>query len=662
MASSGVGRPIYGNGPPSPQETYDASDEDARDSASRRLIVQRIPFLRVVSSPGERILYSRDQSEIPRFLKSFSFKSVPDMVVQPMSVEALSAVVRFAGSERLTIIPRGSGSSPFGGSMPVMGGMVVDMSRMDRVVVVDTANMTVTVEAGARWADVDHALGGHGLRVPTCPSSKFSTVGGWIATGGMGLNSYSKGHLSGHVLSLEVVSPDGLPRRYSQSDPEFRTIFGSEGQVGIIASATLAVSKQPAAGRPHLVLFHTRSAALKFVDDLVKSDVRPAHVFFESASKVKLIRDSLDSRHLRKGDAVIVNIEDAASEERFEKFIGAQQQDEEPEYVARYLWNERFFPMKIRGKGPGLLGTELVVSLSRLPDAMDSAERICTSMNLEPLFEVHFLPDGDALLLCFFLVDQGNTFAYTLDAVKSMILSRALVDAGGRPYSIGVWNNPFTDAVDAGERKRLKDLKSSLDPNSVMNSGKYFSLSGRLSGLGGLMFHPRIMRPVLRLVLAFSPLSTSLLGRMSNLLRRWFDPKTRDELIATADECAMCGSCVSVCPAYRLIGDERVTGRGKLLTAKAMAGGFQISAEHAERSFMCMRCKACEQVCQSKLDLIKAYDALEARLEQLHGRNTKEIERFISFAEDSPVYDALVDKGLVVGAPRNRPGGDSEDV
>jgi Na+-translocating ferredoxin:NAD+ oxidoreductase RnfC subunit len=170
------------------------------------------------------------------------------------------------------------------------------------------------------------------------------------------------------------------------------------------------------------------------------------------------------------------------------------------------------------------------------------------------------------------------------------------------------------------------------------------------------------MKPVLRLVLAFSPLSTSLLGKMSKILRRRFAPKGRDELIATADECAMCGSCVSVCPAYRLIGDERVTGRGKLLTAKAMAAGLQVSPEHAERSFMCMRCKACEQVCQSRLDLITAYDMLEARLELLHGRNTKEIERFVRFAEDSPVYDALIDKGLVVGAPRNRPGGDAEDV
>ena len=662
MASSGVGRAIYGNGPPSPQEPFDAPDEAARDAPSKRLIVKRIPALRVVTSPGERFLYSRDQSEIPRFLKSFSFRSQPDIVVQPMNADALSAVMRFASEEGLAIVPRGAGSSPFGGSMPVVGGMVVDMSRMDRIGEVDVASMTVTVEAGARWADIDHAISPLGLRVPTCPSSKFSTVGGWIATGGMGINSYSGGHLSRHVTAIEVVAPDGAVRRYVPSDSEFMPLFGSEGQVGVIAKATLRVTAMPTAGRPHLMLFNGPSAAISFVGALIKSDVQPAHIFYCSASKIRAVSSLLGGDYLQDGDGVVVSTEDSSSEERFERFIAAIGAKEEPEYIARYMWNERFFPMKIRGGGPGLLGTELVVSQSRLKEAIDAASRICMSMSLEPLFEVHYLPDGDALLLCFFLVDQGNTFAYTLDAVKSLILARALVDAGGRPYSVGIWNNPFTDSMVPGERSSLRKLKAKLDPNDMMNSGKYFSLSGRWAGLGGLIFHPRLMRPILRLVVAFSPVSTSLFGKATVMLRKWFAPKGRDKLISVADECAMCGSCIGVCPAYKLLGDERVTARGKLITAKCMAGGFPISAEHAMRTFLCMRCKACEQVCQSKLELMSAYDELEARLERLHGRNQREVERFVRFAEDSPIYDDLVRKGLVVGAPRNRQGGASGDV
>jgi len=125
-----------------------------------------------------------------------------------------------------------------------------------------------------------------------------------------------------------------------------------------------------------------------------------------------------------------------------------------------------------------------------------------------------------------------------------------------------------------------------------------------------------------------------------------------------ANQCAMCGACVSVCPAYAMTNDERVTARGKLLTAKALAEGKDITREHAHRTFLCMRCKACEQVCQSKLDLIPAYEELEARLEKKHGKDAAEIERFIRTAEMSPRYEDMVARGLVLGAPKNAMGGE----
>lgn len=662
MTSSGVGRPIYGNGLPSPRESFPAKDDEPLDRISRRIAGLGLPNLRIVSSAGERLLYSRDQSEIPRFLMTFAFRTFPDAVVQPLSAEALSAVLRFASSEGLAVVPRGAGSSPFGGSVPVIGGIVVDMSRMDAILDLDLEGKTVTVQAGARWADIDNELSHARLRVPTCPSSKFSTVGGWIATGGMGINSYSRGHLSSSVLSLEIVSPDGVARRYSQADPEFTRVFGSEGQLGVIASATIALSEIPNAGRPHLLMFDSPEDALGFAEKLLSSDVGPAHVMFESESRIRLVSQSLGGEHLRVMDAVVVSVETPEAEERLaelEKSLGVS---EEKEYVARYLWNERFFPMKLRVKGPGMLGAEVVMPRDRLGTGIEAASRACRSMSLDPLFEVHYLPDGEALMLCFFLVDQGNTFAYTVDAFKSLLVARILMDAGARPYSFGIWNHAFSDSMDRSEREALADLKRRLDPLDIMNSGKYFALSGRWAGLGGKVFDPRVMKPVLKTIAALSPLSLSLLGRLSDLLRRRFEPKRRERVVAVADECAMCGSCVSVCPAYQLTGDERVTARGKLLTAKSIAGGFPISAEHAHRTFLCMRCKACEQVCQSKLELLPVYDELEASLERSYGRDAKEIERFLKFAEQSTVYDALVQKGLVVGAPRSGPGGDVGDV
>ena len=210
--------------------------------------------------------------------------------------------------------------------------------------------------------------------------------------------------------------------------------------------------------------------------------------------------------------------------------------------------------------------------------------------------------------------------------------------------------------------EQLRKAKAALDPKGVMNAGKYFSLSGSFGGAAGIIFSPRLMRPALKTMLVFSPLTSRLMRTAYNFANKRLVPKARSELQRIADECAMCGACVTVCPAYLVLKDERVTARGKLLTVKAMARGKTISKEHSDRIFLCMRCKACEQVCQSKLELLTAYDALEKELEQMNGKDVKEIETFTRYAESTPEYDALVQRGLVLGAPKHSMGGGQQDV
>jgi Na+-translocating ferredoxin:NAD+ oxidoreductase RnfC subunit len=111
-----------------------------------------------------------------------------------------------------------------------------------------------------------------------------------------------------------------------------------------------------------------------------------------------------------------------------------------------------------------------------------------------------------------------------------------------------------------------------------------------------------------------------------------------------------------------MLGDERVTARGKLMTARAMASGARMTKEHAHRTFLCLRCKACEQVCQSKLELVPVYEALEKELESIHGKDASEIEQFVRFTEASSEFDSLIQKGLVVGAPKHGMGGARRDV
>lgn len=650
-----AGRAIYARktGPSPPPEEFSAKEEPPEGELARSIAALKVPGLRVISSPGERMLYSRDQSEIPRFMKDLLFSSVPSVVVQASTSEGVSAVVKLAATRGVPVIPRGSGSSPFGGSVPVNGGIVLDVSTMNRVLSVDRPSMTVAVEAGARWADVDRELEKAGLTLASCPSSRFSTVGGWVATGGMGLNSLSKGHLSESVEEITLVDGNGNTLHIRKGDEHFLSVFGSEGQLGVVTEVRLRVRERPLKSRPHLVMFTEMRDALSFAHALMASAVKPAHIIYENSRKFTLTNRALGQERFSPSDGIIVCIEGTESEELFQQFLRSVGLVEEKEYLARYMWNERYFPMKLRKFGPGLLGSEVVLDLKLLPDAMSEAERLAKEFGLEALFEIHFLGDGRGLLLCYYMTDQGNTIRYTLDAVKSFILTSMLVDAGAKPYSIGIWNNAFADAEDVARRASLKAAKASLDPKGVMNAGKMFSLSGRLGGIARLVFSPKLMRPALKMMRVLSPLTMRAMRAGYRFAERRLKPKARTELLRVADECAMCGACISVCPAYLIVRDERVTARGKLLTAKAMARGARLTKEHSDRTFLCMRCKACEQVCQSKLELVSAYELLEAELERLHGKDLHEIENFVRYTENTPEYDGLIKQGLVLGAPKH---------
>ncbi len=664
MEDAGAGRAIYPGAPPPPAQParFSAKEEPFSGQLALELSGSKIPGLRIVSSKGERLLYSRDQSEIPRFLKSLMFKSMPDLVLQPSSTEAVSAAVRFAAAKGIPIIARGSGSSPFGGSVPVTGGIVLDMSRMDNIASLDKAAMLVTVQSGARWADIDNELQKNGMCLYTSPSSKFSSVGGWIATGGMGLNSFSGGHISNYVHSLELVDATGSVRTLRSGGEDFGAVFGSEGQLGIVTSVTIAVRGLPEKSRPHLFFFDDPRSAISFAESLASSGLDLAHIVYESSQKFALINKLVGGERFAIKDAILVNVEGEEAESDFQQLVRKTGLSEEKEYLARYMWNERFFPMKLRKFGPGMLGSEVVAPNHQLANLLEMAGAFCVDVGLVPLFEVHFLKDGKGLLLGYYTTDQGNTAAYTLDAVKSMLLTAKLIGLGAKPYSVGVWNHAFSDKEDALKVKRLMSVKKELDPKGVMNTGKYFSLGGRFGGLGGLLFDPKLMGPLLEMVLRVHAPSSSFFRIASRFSSSTLKPKSRTQLLETADECAMCGACVGVCPAYLLLGDERVTARGKLLTAKSLAQGHRISKEHSDRTFLCMWCKACEQVCQSKLELVSAYDTLEKELESAYGKDSAEIERFIRYAEATPEYDELIKRGLVIGAPKNGTGGARPDV
>jgi FAD/FMN-containing dehydrogenase/ferredoxin len=635
--------------------------EENRAGMAAQIAALQIADLRVIAGDGEMALYSRDQSDVPSFLRDMLLNYDPDAVVQPSTSEAAAAVMRFANEKGITIIPRGSASSPFGGAIPVNGGLVIDTGRMDRIVYIDAEKKEARVQSGVRWADLEHELGRKGLRLATSPSSMFSTVGGWVAGGGIGIGALGHGHLSNLVTSLQVVIPDGRIVTMTPGTESFEAAFGSEGQIGLISEVTIKVKDAVAQGRPHLLLFKKQDDAMATAVSLLKLNILPEDMIYFSDGKLRYANKLLGKEHFAAGHALLVTTTDKASEEALLPFIINSRIREEPEYQARLLMHERYFPMKLRRLGPGMLGAEVLAPTKKLDKVIGKALELCQTFDLDPLLEVHFLNGPEALVLCYYLTDQSKEGAYMMDAVKSMIITQALMQLGSRPYSLGVWNNTFVDKMPAEEMDRLRKVKAELDPKGLMNKGKFLKLHGRSGGIPSKFLTPAVAGTGLKFANLFQKPAGPVL-RMATKAASGMGVKKDDELMLAADQCAMCGACVAVCPAYLVVGDERVTARGKLATARVLDAGGKVSKEHAHRTFLCMRCHACEQVCQSKLELLPLYDKLEEKLEKAHGKDVKEIDAFIKFTELRPEYDALLQKGLVIGSPKFGMRGGGRDV
>ena len=188
-------------------------------------------------------------------LRAGDASSAPDAVVTPGSAEEVRAVLDACAAERVAVVPFGGGTSVVGGVEPVSdgfeGAVALDLGRLDRVVEVDRASLTATLEAGLLGPDAERRLGEQGVTIGHFPQSfEYSTVGGWIATRSAGVASTGYGRIDELVEGLRLVAPAGevdaraLPA--SAAGPDLRELLvGSEGVLGVICEATLRVRRAP---------------------------------------------------------------------------------------------------------------------------------------------------------------------------------------------------------------------------------------------------------------------------------------------------------------------------------------------------------------------------------------------------------------------------------
>jgi len=599
--------------------------------------------IKIIDKSAEREMYSHDIGDVPPIMTKTFFKTLPDFVVQPKNVDEIKKVLAFANDLKIPVVPRGAASWGFGGVIPTNAGIVIDLSPFRKIVAIDTAQKTVTVEAGARWSDIDIMAKKEGLCLMTYPSSKFSTVAGWISTGGYGINSFKYGHLSKQIVSMTVVTGSGEVKQLSPTDRDFSYFVSTEGEFGIVVEATLKLRDVPQGSYPHLLYFPSDKEAFafigRFVRDLNAAQLNPNVIRFLDENHLADTNEIMRAGIFKKSAAVLVEFGSAEDEGQFVRFMARNGDIEEaPRYVASYLWNERLFGMKIKRLGPTILASEVIIPITSAAAFIEKAKKIGGHFGVEICIDSYIIDAHKALIMSTFLCDS-RTKKYYINLPLVSILTKAAVALGAEPYGLGLWNAAFIHDLYSSARLRdLKAYKAQVDPNNILNPGKSFSLDSK--GISALILHPAVFGSSMQIMLSMAPVigkaAMTLLGKNKKIDSLDFELSTH--------ACAKCGNCMAVCPAYLVTQNEAATARGKIALAKKLLAGQAVTREEAASAFMCMHCKACEEICQTNLELMMLWDALEKRLEGQFSRPEARIAEFLKKVDASKEYWDMVER------------------
>ena len=238
-------------------------------------IYKKIPGQNVLSEPEERYVYSFDASDIQEHVQ------LPDVVVFVESIEQVQEIVRIANKHKTPIICRGAGTNTVGACIPSHGGIVLNFSKMNKILEINPVNMTARVQPGVVVGELQKQVESLGLYYPPDPSNlKVSTMGGSVAQNSSGARGFKYGCTRDYVIDLLVVMSDGsLVRTGSNTirnaaGYNLGSLFvGSEGTLGIVVEITVKLITKPEASEVLLAYFDTVEEAVNSVNQIIKKQI-----------------------------------------------------------------------------------------------------------------------------------------------------------------------------------------------------------------------------------------------------------------------------------------------------------------------------------------------------------------------------------------------------
>ncbi len=420
--------------------------------------------------------------------------ALPDLVVFPGSAEEISRIVELANQHRFPVVPRGAGTGRAGGSVPVQGGVVLVLTRLNRILEINPEDMLAVVEPGVITGALKKAVAKHGLWYPPDPgSADFCTLGGNVAAGAGGAMAVQYGVTRDYVLGLEVVVPTGeiitTGARTIKSVVGYdltRLLLGSEGTLGVITKIILRLVPQPASRQSLAAGFVSLDAALAAVGQVLRSGLAPTAIEFMDRATLDCIREMLPFEAPPQVTALLLFMVDghprdvAARVKRLEQICKKAKAPlllkAKDEAEAERLWAARraISPATFKVK-PHKVSEDVAVPLGAIPLLVNGAEEIARERDL-PIICFGHAGDGNIHVNIMFdqTLSREREAAHAATEDLFALVGRLKGTLSGE-HGIGLTKAPYVGLeLSAAALALQRRLKQAFDPHNIMNPGKIF--------------------------------------------------------------------------------------------------------------------------------------------------------------------------------------------
>lgn len=284
-------------------------------------------ILCIAENDKERVFFKEKINEDYSHDELGGIRQMPDIVVQAISTEEVSRIMKYAYENNIPVTPRGSGTGLVGAAVPLKGGIVIDLSRMNKILELDEENLTLTLEPGVLLMEIGKYVEEFDLFYPPDPGEKSATIGGNISTNAGGMRAVKYGVTRDYVRGLEVVLPNGevvnLGGKVAKNSSGYSLkdlMVGSEGTLGIVTKAILRLLPLPKKSLSLLIPFPSLELAIDTVPKIIKSKSIPTAIEFMQREAILAAEEFLGKSFPDKSsDAYLLLTFDGNSIEEIEK-------------------------------------------------------------------------------------------------------------------------------------------------------------------------------------------------------------------------------------------------------------------------------------------------------------------------------------------------------